>query len=49
SSLGASTDDPLNFYIELLEGDMAVERIPREGAIETSVPSSEYELIMWHV
>ena len=49
SSLGAATDDPLNFYIELLEGDQAIERIPREGAIETSVPSSEYELIMWHV
>jgi hypothetical protein len=32
-----------------LEGDQVVERLPREGAIETNVPSSEYELIMWQV
>jgi len=24
-----------------------VERIPAEGAIETAVPSPDYELIMW--
>jgi len=24
-----------------------VERVPAEGAIETAVPSPDYELIMW--
>jgi alpha-amylase/alpha-mannosidase (GH57 family) len=48
-SLAASTDDPLSFYVELLSGEQVVERAPREGAIETSVPADEYELIMWQV
>lgn len=48
-SLGAATDDPLSFYIELLVAEQVVERVPHEGAIETNVPSHEYELIMWQV
>jgi hypothetical protein len=42
-----ATDGPIHFAVELLEGDQAVERIPSEGAIETTVPSPDYELIMW--
>jgi hypothetical protein len=46
-SLAVSTDDPVHFCIELLEGEVSIERAPHEGAIETRVPSPEYELMMW--
>jgi len=46
-ALGVSTDNPVQFCVELIQDDQAVERVPQEGAIETSVPSPEYELIMW--
>jgi hypothetical protein len=46
-SLAVSTDDPVDFYVELLEGDNSVERAPHEGVIETFVPSPDYELLMW--
>ena len=46
-SLGRKTDQPVHFYIELLKDEQSVERIPHEGAIETSVPSPDYELMMW--
>jgi hypothetical protein len=31
----------------LIQAEQAIERAPNEGAIETSVPSPDYELIMW--
>jgi alpha-amylase/alpha-mannosidase (GH57 family) len=46
-SLARKTDEPVHFYIELLKDKQSVERIPYEGAIETVVPSPDYELIMW--
>jgi hypothetical protein len=46
-TLGLTTDDPIQFYIELLDGDQSLERAPVEGAIDTTVPSPEYELLMW--
>ena len=46
-SLGRKTDEPVHFYVELLKDQQSVERIPHEGAIETAVPSPDYELIMW--
>jgi alpha-amylase/alpha-mannosidase (GH57 family) len=46
-SLGVATSDPVHFYVELLRGDVPLERVPNEGAIETTVPSPDYELIMW--
>ncbi|MEN6557031.1 MAG: glycoside hydrolase family 57 protein, partial [Thermoguttaceae bacterium] len=46
-SLGRKTDEPVHFYVELMKDDQPVERIPHEGAIETTVPSPDYELIMW--
>jgi alpha-amylase/alpha-mannosidase (GH57 family) len=45
--LGLKTDDRIQFYAELLQKGQPVERIPHEGAIETTVPSPDYELIMW--
>ena len=41
------TDEPVHFYVELLKDKQPVERVPHEGAIETAVPSPDYELIMW--
>jgi len=46
-SLGRKTDEPVHFYVELLKDEQPVERLPYEGAIETIVPSPDYELIMW--
>jgi hypothetical protein len=46
-SLGLKTDDPVHFFVQLCKKEKPVERVPAEGAIETSVPSPDYELIMW--
>ena len=46
-SLARKTDEPVHIYVELLKDKQAIERIPHEGAIETVVPSPDYELIMW--
>jgi alpha-amylase/alpha-mannosidase (GH57 family) len=46
-SLAVSTDDPVHFSVELVQGEVSIERAPHEGAIETRVPSPEYELMMW--
>ncbi len=46
-SLGLKTDERIQFYVELLSEEQSLERIPHEGAIETAVPSPDYELIMW--
>jgi len=46
-SLGVTTDEPIHFCVELLKDEQSLERIPHEGAIETAVPSPDYELIMW--
>ncbi|MBI3837150.1 MAG: alpha-amylase/alpha-mannosidase [Planctomycetia bacterium] len=46
-SLAAATDAPLHFHAELIQREQSVERIPHSGAIETFVPSPDYELMMW--
>jgi hypothetical protein len=46
-SLARRTEELVHFYVELLKDQQSVERIPHEGAIETTVPSPDYELIMW--
>jgi hypothetical protein len=46
-SLAVTTDDPVHLGIELFQNGQSIERVPNEGAIETFVPSPEYELIMW--
>jgi len=46
-TLGVLTNDPVQFYIELIEGEEPVARIPHEGAIETSVPAPDYAMFMW--
>jgi alpha-amylase/alpha-mannosidase (GH57 family) len=46
-SLGVSTGDSIQFCVELFQNGQSIERVPHEGAIETSVPSQDYELVMW--
>jgi hypothetical protein len=46
-SLGATTDDPIHFRFDVMQGDRSLERVPAEGAIETIVPIPEFELMMW--
>jgi hypothetical protein len=45
--LVTASDSPLHFYAELVRDLQSVERIPDEGAIETVVPSPDYEWMMW--
>jgi len=46
-SLAATTDAKLHFHVELIRNEQVLERIPHEGALETSVPSPDFELMMW--
>jgi alpha-amylase/alpha-mannosidase (GH57 family) len=48
-SLGVGTGAALHFCLELYQAEKLLERVPLEGAIETTVPPPEYELIMWQV
>ncbi len=45
--LGGETGEQWSFYVELLEGGLAVERYPERGAIEFSKPSENYEREQW--
>jgi alpha-amylase/alpha-mannosidase (GH57 family) len=45
--LAVRTDDPIQFHVQLIREGKPIERTPGEGAIETVVPSPDYELIMW--
>jgi alpha-amylase/alpha-mannosidase (GH57 family) len=46
-SLATATDALIHFYAELIRNQQPIERVPHEGAIETLVPSPDYELMMW--
>lgn len=46
-SLGAAVGDSIQFVVELMRQERSEERLPHEGAIETRVPSPEFELMMW--
>ena len=46
-SLAVSTDDRLQFHVELVKNEQSIDRAPQEGAIELVVPSPEFELMMW--
>jgi hypothetical protein len=48
-SLAVEPDDQVHWSVELIRGDEVIERIPAEGAIETTVPSPDFELVMWQV
>ena len=47
--LDLSPGDPIRFYVELFQGDSSLDRAPREGILELSIPSPDFEQIMWQV
>ncbi len=47
--LGRTAGDPIRFYIELFQGDASVNRAPREGVLELTTPSRDFERVLWQV
>jgi alpha-amylase/alpha-mannosidase (GH57 family) len=41
--------ETVRFYVELFKGETGVDRAPREGILEISVPTPDFERIMWQV
>jgi alpha-amylase/alpha-mannosidase (GH57 family) len=48
-ALRVSVDQPIQFFIELLERGQSRDRAPREGTINVTCPSPDFEQIMWDV
>ena len=46
-SLGVSNGAAVRFAVELLIETEAVERVPVDGYIATTVPAPEFDLVMW--
>jgi alpha-amylase/alpha-mannosidase (GH57 family) len=49
AGLGVKVDQPVHFFVELLESRQSRDRAPREGTINLTVPSPHFEQIMWDV
>jgi alpha-amylase/alpha-mannosidase (GH57 family) len=47
--LGVKVEQPVQFYVELLQDGQSRDRAPREGAISLTCPSPDFERIMWDV
>jgi alpha-amylase/alpha-mannosidase (GH57 family) len=47
--LGLKARDPIRFYVEALQGETSLDRAPREGIFELTVPTPDFERIMWQV
>jgi alpha-amylase/alpha-mannosidase (GH57 family) len=47
--LGIKVGEPIQFWVELLEGRQSRDRAPREGTINLTCPSPDFEQIMWDV
>jgi alpha-amylase/alpha-mannosidase (GH57 family) len=47
--LGVKADQPIQFFVELMEGKQSRDRAPREGTINLTCPGPEFEQIMWDV
>jgi hypothetical protein len=48
-SLGVAVDEPLQFFVEVLEDGQSRDRAPRQGTIALTRPSRDFEQIMWDV
>ncbi len=48
-SLGVKVDQPVQFFVELLEGTQSRDRVPRDATINLTRPSPDFEQIMWDV
>jgi hypothetical protein len=49
SLLGVEVEQPLHFFVELLEGSQSRDRAPREGVIQLTRPTADFERRMWDV
>jgi alpha-amylase/alpha-mannosidase (GH57 family) len=47
--MGVKADEPVRFYVELLQGETSLDRAPREGIFDLVAPSPDFERIMWQV
>jgi hypothetical protein len=47
--LGVAIDQPIQFYVELVRAGQSLDRAPREGTLNTSRPSADFEHVMWDV
>ena len=48
-SLAVAPNDPVHWIVELIRAGETIERLPTDGAIETIVPSPNFELMLWQV
>jgi alpha-amylase/alpha-mannosidase (GH57 family) len=48
-ALGVAVDQPVQFFVELLQGGRNHDRAPRQGTIALNRPSPHFEMIMWDV
>jgi hypothetical protein len=48
-TLGVKVNQPVQFFVELLQGAQSRDRAPRDGAIHLTRPSPYFEQIMWDV
>jgi alpha-amylase/alpha-mannosidase (GH57 family) len=47
--IGVTVNQPIQFFVELIEAGQSRDRAPREGAISLTCPSPDFEQIMWDV
>jgi hypothetical protein len=47
--LGIEMNQPIQFFVEIVEGGQSRDRAPREGAIHLTCPAPDFEQIMWDV
>jgi alpha-amylase/alpha-mannosidase (GH57 family) len=47
ADLKRKPEEPLHFFVEAFSEGQSVDRAPSEGAIQTVVPSPDFEMIMW--
>jgi hypothetical protein len=48
-ALGVAIGAPVHFFVELLEDHHSRDRAPREGSINLTRPTANFERIMWDV
>jgi len=47
--LGIQIDQPIQFFVEVLQNQQSRDRAPREGTVNLTRPKPEFEQIMWDV
>jgi alpha-amylase/alpha-mannosidase (GH57 family) len=48
-ALGVGVGEPVQFFVELLQGGQSRDRAPRQGVLALTRPSADFERIMWDV